>query len=325
MDTPIYIRMKIAQSLILGVLAISLTVGCSGSGDKSKSGETENESGGLFSSGSKNEAQEIIDFNNKMVQTENNHNSFIRNYIRSVDNLDNFIKKKIANPDAIAIAPILIRPIMVNQSKDLKAPSSLKGNYAAWIDSLQTSFASLQNLYKEMENYKSAEDWKEDQGKKMNEFKEKGMAEIQKNENASKALFNALRPEADKAEAEILKDHPFKDQIISSKKVMEYCKEITMGTYDDVSNQTFKANFDKQYIELESLLKKNKENPIKGDQYESNNRRFNTFNDAVETYLGKMRIIQREMNAGSEISEGAFTDLDNAAQTVVSTYNNFVN
>lgn len=325
MCTPIHIRMKIAQSLILGVLAISLTIGCSGSGDKTKSGETENESGGLFSSGSKNEAQEIIDFNNKMVQTENNHNSFIRNYIRAVDNLDYFIKQKMANPEAIAIPPILVKPVMVNQLKDLKAPNSLKDDYAVWIDSMQTSFTALQSLYKEMENYKSAEDWKEDSGKKMEHFRAKGLAEIDKNEKASKAIFTALRPEADKAESEILKDHPFKDQIISSRKIMEYCKEITMGTYDDVSNQAFKANFEKQYNELETLLNKNKENPIKGDQYESNNRRFNTFNEAVDTYLGKMRIIQREMNSSSEISEGAFTDLDNAAQTVVSTYNNFVN
>lgn len=318
--------MKITQIIICSTLALTLFASCNNSGKKGESGDSTESSGGLFgSSNDKEEADAIIEFNNRLVRVENSHNTYIRNFMNAVDGFEKFVQTKLANPNAVAIPPILITPVIVGGMDNLKAPNSLKGNYSEWIDSLTGSFEALKRIHKELDAYKSAEDWKEDKGKKIEDIKVRALAEINKNRNASKSLFVALKPEAEKAEEKILKDHPLKDQIITARQLMDYTQKITEGTYQISDMNSFKATLESQYKELETMYNKSKDNPIKDEKFASENRMFTSFNDEINEYLGKLRIIQRELNETGNVSESNLETLDRSTQSVVSSYNSFVN
>lgn len=317
--------MKISHAFITGTLALAVLASCNNNSSKDGSDSTSTSSSSLFGGMSDESANEIITFNNDMVKVENTHNTFIRNFMNAVDRVEKVIQTKLADPSAIAIAPSFIPSVTIHKASSLKVPSNLKGDYKVWIDSLSTSFENLKNIQKEIEVYKSAEDWKEDKGAKFEEYKKQAMAEINKNRNASEAIFKALQPEAEKAEEQILKDHPLKDQIISSRRIMDYAQKITEGTYEITDFTAYKGVFEKQYKELEALYNKNKENPITDEQYKSDNTSYVHFNDSVNEFLAKMRVIQRDLNETGKISESNFTNLDNAMQSIVSQYNSFVN
>ena len=92
---------------------------------------------------------------------------------------------------------------------------------------------------------------------------------------------------------------------------MELTQQIHTNTYDMEDLNTFNSDFEKSYTELEALYKENKENELPED-YQNKTRSFISFNDAVNDYLGKMRIIKRETDAGNVPSEQNFRDFDTA-------------
>lgn len=269
------------------------------------------------------EANEIITFNNTLVKADNSHASFINTFISYVDRVDKFIAEQIANPSAQIVAPISVPAVSINNLKGVVYPGGWEKEYQPLVEEMENSFKALKTLQKEIETYRSAEDWKEDSGSKMVDFKENAMKEIDKNREASATLFEKMRPEVNQAEEAILGDHPLKDQILQSKTIMELTQQLNNDAYSMTEPTDLKSNFDQQYTELEELFMKNKDLDLPED-YKSKSRSFTAFNDAVNDFLGKMRIIKRELNAGALPSEDNLRSFDTATQNVLRTYNSFV-
>lgn len=269
------------------------------------------------------EANEIITFNNTLVKADNSHASFINTFISYVDRVDKFIAEQIANPSAQIVAPISVPAVSINNLKGVVYPGGWEKEYQPLVEEMENSFKALKTLQKEIETYRSAEDWKEDNGSKMVDFKENAMKEIDKNREASATLFEKMRPEVNQAEEAILGDHPLKDQILQSKTIMELTQQLNNDAYSMTEPTDLKSNFDQQYTELEELFMKNKDLDLPED-YKSKSRSFTAFNDAVNDFLGKMRIIKRELNAGALPSEDNLRSFDTATQNVLRTYNSFV-
>lgn len=269
------------------------------------------------------EANEIITFNNTLVKADNSHASFINTFISYVDRVDKFIAEQIANPSAQIVAPISVPAVSINNLKGVVYPGGWEKEYQPLVEEMENSFKALKTLQKEIETYRSAEDWKEDSGSKMVDFKENAMKEIDKNREASATLFEKMRPEVNQAEEAILGDHPLKDQILQSKTIMELTQQLNNDAYSMTEPTDLKSNFDQQYTELEELFMKNKDLDLPED-YKSKSRSFTAFNDAVNDFLGKMRIIKRELDAGALPSEDNLRSFDTATQNVLRTYNSFV-
>src|SRR5690606_25069835 len=116
---------------------------------------------------------------------------------------------------------------------------------------------------------------------------------------------------------------PLKDQILRSKDIMELTQQINSNTYDIEDINSFISDFASNYSKLEGLYKDNKEDELPED-YQNKTRSFTAFNDAVNDYLGKMRIIKRETDAGSAPSEKVLRDFDTSTDNVLRAYNSFV-
>jgi len=313
--------MRISRYYIGSFLALALMASCNNS-DSGKSGET---SSSLFEGkDEKKEANELITFNNTIVKLDNTHSSSLKTFTSNFDRFDEFVKQKVQDPNGFnSIAPIMIMPPIINSSSEIVYPDGMSKEFKPLLDQMTESFKAVQAINKEIEVYKSAEDWKEDQGKKLVELREKATTEIKKNRDASNQIFEKLQPIVSKAEEITLEGNPLKDQYVRSKKLLDKVQQTTNMTFESTDLAKLTEDFKKNYQEIEKVYNENKNDELP-KEYKSKERSFVSFNDSVNDFLGKMRIIQRELDAGTPITDNALTGIDNGSQNVLRSYNSFV-
>ncbi|MDR4952192.1 DUF3829 domain-containing protein [Chryseobacterium sp. ES2] len=276
-----------------------------------------------FSVNSGDPNRDIISFNNKIVKMDDAHSDFIKNFQNSLIQMEEYVKNVTANPQFSGITPIFTPTIMMHAHQELKAPDVLGKDFQTLVDTMKDTMTQLETLKKELESYKEAEDWKDDQGKKVTEMSEKAKKLMQENRTAATDLFAKLSPRADKAEIEILKDHPLKTQILQSRETMELAQKIIDDSYDVTDINVYKNKFSQQYLQMEKLYNRNisESIPLSEKQKESS---YQAFNNSVNDFLGKMRIVQRSLNENNQELNRDLDDLEREAGYILDRYNSFV-
>ncbi|MCT4223165.1 DUF3829 domain-containing protein [Elizabethkingia anophelis] len=276
-----------------------------------------------FSVDSGDENRDIIAFNNKMVKMDKAQSDYIKSFEEAITSMYDFVKNALANPNAMRFTPVSTPISTFIALEEIKAPKVLGGEYQKLTDKMISTFKDLKTLQEELSAYKNAEDWKDDKGKKIAEIKAKAYKIIDENRNAASQLFTKLEDKADKAEMEMLKTHPLKQQIIQSKEILDLTQKIIDDSYDIKDEAAYKKLFAQQYQQLEKLYNRNLENKIPSAE-KNKEASYNLFNNAVNIFLGKMRIVQRSMNESNDQLMNDLDDLEREAKTVLSRYNNFV-
>ncbi|PWN62096.1 DUF3829 domain-containing protein [Chryseobacterium oncorhynchi] len=277
----------------------------------------------LFSVNSGDDNRDIISFNNNVVKMDDAHSDFIKNFQNSLMQMDEYVKNVVANPQYSGISPIFTPTVMMWAGQEIKAPNVLGKDFQVLVDRMKDSASQLQLLKKELEAYKDAEDWKDDKGKKVTEINEKAKKLIQENRNSANELFAKLTPRTDKAEVEVLKDHPLKKQIIQSRETMELAQKIIDESYDVTDLNAYKQKFSQQYIQMEKLYTRNVDEKIPSSE-EQKEKSYTAFNNSVNDFLGKMRIVQRSLNENNKELNNDLDALEREAGFVLSSYNTFV-
>ncbi|AZA79446.1 DUF3829 domain-containing protein [Chryseobacterium sp. G0186] len=276
-----------------------------------------------FSVNSGDDNRDIISFNNKVVKMDDAHSDFIKNLQNSLTQMDEYVKNATGNPQYSVISPIFTPTVMMWAGQEIKAPNVLGKDFQILVDKMKDTASQLQTLKKELEVYKDAEDWKDDKGKKVTEISEKAEKLIQENRNSANELFTKLTPRADKAELEVLKDHPLKKQIIQSRETMELAQKIIDDSYDIKDLNTYKQKFSQQYIKMEELYTRNIDEKIPSSEAQKE-KSYTAFNNSVNDFMGKMRIVQRSLNENSKELNNDLDDMEREAGFVLDRYNNFV-
>lgn len=312
-------------AIIAGVLIFSLSAVSCDKLDKirDKLSQDKTKQVNPFSVNSGDENRDIIAFNNKAVKMDDVHAEFIKNFQDALKQMDDYVKNSLANPQYSGMIPLFTPTIMMGAENEMKAPDVLGKDYQVLVDKMISTFSELKLQKKELETYKDAEDWKDDKGKKISELREKADQLIKENRAAANELFAKLAPRADKAEVEVLKNHPLKDQIIQSKEIMELSQKIVDDSYNVKDMNAYKKLFAQQYQQMEKLYARNIDEkiPYSEKQKESS---YLAFNNSVNDFLGKMRIAQRSLNENSESLNSDLDELEREAGYVLDRYNTFV-
>ncbi|MDR6920985.1 DUF3829 domain-containing protein [Chryseobacterium sp. 2987] len=312
-------------AIIAGVFIFSLSaVSCDKLGKiKDKLSQDKTKQMNPFSVNSGDENRDIIAFNNKAVKMDDVHAEFIKNFQNALKQMDDYVKNALANPQYSGMTPLFTPTIMMGAENEMKVPDVLGKDYQVLVDKMISTFSELKLRKKELESYKDAEDWKDDQGKKISELREKADQLIKENRNAANELFTKLAPRADKAEIEVLKNHPLKDQILQSKEIMELSQKIVDDSYNFTDANAYKKLFAQQYQQMEKLYTRNTEEKIPYSEKQKE-RSYLAFNNSVNDFLGKMRIAQRCLNENSESLNSDLDELEREAGYVLDRYNTFV-
>lgn len=311
--------------IIAGMLFFSFSVISCDKLEKVKEKLSQNDSGQVntFSVNSGDVNRDIIYFNNKVVKMDDEQSDFIKDFQNILIQMEDYVKNADANPKASGIMPIFTPSVMLYTRQELKAPDVLGKNFQTLVDKMKDTMVRLESLKKELDTYKQAEDWKDDKGKKVAEINEKAIQLIKENRTAANDLFTKLSPKANKAEIEMLKDHPLKTQIIQSKEVMELAQKIIDDSYDVADMNVYKNKFSHQYEQMEKLYKRNINEKIPSSEKQKENS-YQAFNSSVNDFLGKMRIVQRSLNENSQDLNRDLDNLEREAGYVLDRYNTFV-
>ncbi len=268
------------------------------------------------------DANAIIEFNNNLIQKSSKDRSNLERVVRYLEGMDAFIG---------AQTPILIPPVTIPSiSKLAEAPDALGKNKEAVKTLIADSTKKIDDIKKktdELVTYIKAEDYKDDKGAKAQTYKAEIMKLIDDFYVTEGKITTILQPISDGAEETILKDHPLKDYILGSKKVLAQSQNITTLVTDQYNEDVYDIPaIKKQYDSLEKEIKANTAREFKVTEATLKSKKvsFESFNKEADIFLATLRKVLREAETSKTISVAQATEIQNGYQNVVSRYNNFV-
>lgn len=300
----------------LAVVGAFLT-GCNSNGSKAN---------GADEVGGKDQANEIIGFYNDALEASRNYNkNVIELGVDYLEDADEYVQKTLKNN--WASNPVLVDTYHDFGDKSKATPSDAFGDkkevIAKDFSELKKHAEEVKKLLSEVESHLESEDFKDDKGAKFAELKQKAQAEIEAFQQVRTKLFGEMDSIVEKAEGIILEDHPLKENILSSKKLLAVAGDFI----DEVvaQSEAEKVNVDKldaAYKAIETQLANNQKIEVKDASAKSN---YERLNKEGEDYLGALRKFIRDTKEKKKFDQNGFDQVDSAYQSLVSAYNSFVN
>lgn len=300
----------------LAVVGAFLT-GCNSNGSKAN---------GADEVGGKDQANEIIGFYNDALEASRNYNkNVIEQGVDYLEDADEYVQKTLKNN--WASNPVLVDTYHDFGDKSKATPSDAFGDkkevIAKDFSELKKHAEEVKKLLSEVESHLESEDFKDDKGAKFAELKQKAQAEIEAFQQVRTKLFGEMDSIVEKAEGIILEDHPLKENILSSKKLLAVAGEFI----DEVvaQSEAEKVNVDKldaAYKAIETQLANNQKIEVKDASAKAN---YERLNKEGEDYLGALRKFIRDTKEKKKFDQNGFDQVDSAYQSLVSAYNSFVN
>jgi len=273
--------------------------------------------------GSADEANAIIDFNNNFLDSYKNTSRHIESILRYADGA--VAKAKGGNT--------MIMPVIGSMdyafSKIKEIPSGFDKDKAAIEADFNTYKAkkeSIEKKFEELKSYMNSEDYKDDKGAKADALTKDIETEAQALFTAGENVVAKIKPATDAAEEVVLKDHPMKEYIISSKKVMnslDFNIDVLDKQYSGKFNE---AEAQKKYDELAKAVEANSklEFNVKDPQYSYKKSLFESFNKSASSFLDTYRKLIRNAKGAGKISDSDIQQLDSSYESVLNAYNSFV-
>ena len=300
----------------LAVVGAFLT-GCNSNGSKAN---------GADEVGGKDQANEIIGFYNDALEASRNYNkNVIERGVDYLEDADEYVQKTLKNNSASS--PIFIDTYHDFGDKSKATPSDAFGDkkevIAKDFSELKKHAEEVKKLLSDIKSHLESEDFKDDKGAKFAELKQKAEAEIEGFQQVRTKLFGEMDSIVEKAEGIILEDHPLKENILSSKKLLAVAGDFI----DEVvaQSEAEKVNVDKleaAYKAIETQLANNQKIEVKDASAKSN---YERLNKEGEDYLGALRKFIRDTKEKKKFDQNGFNQVDSAYQSLVSAYNSFVN
>ncbi|MGE4515019.1 MAG: DUF3829 domain-containing protein [Chryseobacterium sp.] len=270
------------------------------------------------------QSQAIIDFNNNFLESYKSSSRHVENII---DYAEAAVKK--SKGETVYSMPMVINTMDYSLSKIKGVPSGFDSEQKIIEAELNTYKVKRENIdkkYEELKSYITSEDYKDDQGAKALALQKDIEAEAKAFFTAGENIVTKIKPATEAAEEVILKDHPLRDYIISSKSVMNDLDAV-MDVLDKQYAQGFnEAEAQKKYNELEKAVDVNakKEFDVKGQQYAYKKSLFENFNKRATEFLDKYRKLIRDSKSSNKIPDSNIQEISSSYDSVLNSYNSFV-
>ncbi|WP_454966617.1 hypothetical protein [Capnocytophaga leadbetteri] len=306
------------KKIIFALVVVgAFLTGCNSNGSKAN---------GADEVGGKDQANEIIGFYNDALEASRNYNkNVIERGVDYLEDADEYVQKTLKNN--WASSPIFIDTYHDFGDKSKATPSDAFGDkkevIAKDFSELKKHAEEVKKLLSEVKSHLESEDFKDDKGAKFAELKQKAEVEIEAFQKLRTKLFGEMDSIVEKAEGIILEDHPLKENILSSKKLLAVAGDFI----DEVvaQSEAEKVNVDKldaAYKAIETQLANNQKIEVKDASAKSN---YERLNKEGEDYLGALRKFIRDTKEKKKFDQNGFNQVDSAYQSLVSAYNSFVN
>lgn len=271
-----------------------------------------------------NNSQAIIDFNNDFLDSYKSSSRHIEGILKYAESA----LTKAKGGDVI-IMPIVISSMDYSLSKIKEVPSGFENERKIIETDFNTYKIKKENIekkYEALKSYMTSEDYKDDKGAKAEILKKEIDNEAQAFFTAGENILAKIKPATDAAEEVILKDHPMKEFIVSSKSLMN-----SMDSVMDVLDKQYEGNFNeaeaqKKYDEFAKAVENNagKTFDVKDPQYAHKKTQFESVNKDASEFLDQFRKLIRDSKSSGRIGDSNIREMDTAYESVLNSYNNFV-
>ena len=278
----------------------------------------------VLNMGSETDANAIIDFNNNFIDSYKSTSKHIERILKYAD--EAVAKSKGEN---VLIMPIVLSSMDYSFSKIKEVPSGFDKEKAAIKKEFSIYKAKKENKDKkneELKSYMTSEDYKDDKGAKAEAIRKEIEADANAFYTAGENIITRIKPATDAAEEIILKDHPMKEYIISSKNVMNSLDSVIDVLGKQYSGQFNEAEAQKKYDEYAKAVEANaKLNfDVKDRQYSYKKSQFEIFNKNASNFLDLYRKLIRDAKEKGKIQDNDIQQIDSSYESVLSAYNSFV-
>ncbi len=309
------------NKLLTLCICLLVLTSCKEGSNKSSVSETS-----LFSS--KSSPSQIITYYNQIIDYDANASPKISKFLDSdFKTLSKMTKAKSKNKGFITWTSFIgIDPRVENWSSSNKInilkPSELLHKDLAdkvlpLITGMNNSYKETKEAYLDFKKYYKNEDYKDDNWKKASKLLElmnTKSANYYQNRND---FFKTFEVYIDKAEEDVLEDHPIKDEIIHAKRTLKLLDNtISLIEDENISIEKIEEN----YTKLEARFNESKTLDTAALTKQDKEKKFKSFYDAIDDFLGVLRKVKRD----KKITDREYRDLGYEYKSVVRDYNYFV-
>jgi hypothetical protein len=307
------------RKIIILAMALSLTVvniSCKKGADKLGNA--------VLNLGGEQDANAIIDFNNNFLDSYKSTSKHIEGILKYADAA---VSK--SKGEEVLIMPIVISSMDYSFSKIKGVPSGFEKDKAA-IESdfniYKTKKETIEKKFEEFKSYMNSEDYKDDKGAKAENLRKELETEANALYLSGENIMMKIKPATDAAEEVILKDHPLKDYIISSKSVMNSLDSVVELLGKQYTGKFNEADAQKKYDEFAKAVEANSKLvfDVKDPQYAYKKSQFESFNKNASNFLDSYRKLIRDSKAAGKIPDSNIQQIDSSYESVLSSYNSFV-
>lgn len=274
--------------------------------------------------GGANDANAIIDFNNNFLDSYKSTSKHIESILKYAD-----AASAKAKGERVVMMPIVINSMDYAFGKIKEVPSGFGKDKAAIEADFNIYKAKKENIekkFEELKSYMNSEDYKDDKGAKADAITKDIETEAQALFTSGENVVAKIKPGTDAAEEVILKDHPMKEYIISSKNVMNSLDANIDLLDKQYSGKFNEAEAQKKYDELAKTVEANSKLDfnVKDPQYSYKKSQFESFNKTASSFLDTYRKLIRDAKGTGKISDGDIQQIDSSYESVLNSYNSFV-
>lgn len=275
--------------------------------------------------GGTEEANAIIEFNNNLIDSYKNTSKHIEGVLKYTEAAA--AKSKGEN---VMIMPIVLSAMDHSFSRIKGVPSGFgkdKAAIEADFTTYKTKKENIEKKFEELKSYMNSEDYKDDKGAKAEMIRKEIETEAKAFYISGENLMAKIKPATDAAEEVILKDHPMKEYIISSKKVMNSLDSVIEVLGKQYTGKFNEAEAQKKYDEFAKVAEANSkmEFNVKDQQYAYKKSQFENFNKYASNFLDTYRKLIRDSKEAGKIPDSNIEQIDSSYESVLSAYNSFVN
>ncbi len=298
--------MKFRILLLVAIMAVS----CGKLSDKEKdtvgslSGET---AGGL------------ITYNNAMIDYMNKAGDKIDATAKDYDKMSAMVTQKRKPRMFMGIAFIGSSPTLEKflLEPENSLPSDVKEKLVGNMKSAAESFENTKKAYADFKTYLDNEDFKDDDWSKGKEYTDIIEKNITNFYDQRSEAYKTIKPLADAAEIELLKDHPLRETILATKQDLKLAEEIL--------NIVFAKKVDidalnTKYTELENNAKKHRVLTPELLKEQGKKRFYVSFYEELDDFLGELRKDKRD----GQISKSDADDVQRGYGHLIDDYNRFM-
>ncbi|RAJ26334.1 hypothetical protein [Pedobacter cryoconitis] len=311
------------------VALLLTTVSCKD--QKKKDKNTQDSTSETAKFGAADTASRVIEYTNLVVDMANSHNAYLKNILGNTEKIESALKNPEDKFGFLGIIHPHVVKFTVNNMNGVTienpVPELGKENQAYFkmqVTQYNTKFEKMNTDYKQLRDYLTAQDYKDDKGAKGYALIDTIRGTVQELYTGKIVLMKKVNEIADAAEIVVLKDSPLKEYIIAMKTDMKNIRNFVDLLSDNANSYTkISAKAQADFAALESAQTKNATLNMENAKKANKEGNYKNFYESFHNLLLRTKKTLRDARESGKLTSNAIEELDSGYDGLIRNYNYF--